>query len=446
MEHQQTGTSFRAFRAPILHFTARPDSVSGSGYEYLPDGVLVVRDGRVETLGSAADLSGQGLALEQCEHYPDKLLMPGLIDPHIHYPQTGVIASYGEQLIDWLNHYTFPAEQAFRDPEHARSRASEFLDLLLESGTTTAMVYTTVFPQSTDAFFEAALERNLRMIAGKVMMDRNAPEGLRDTVASGAEDTRRLIERWHGRGRLGYAVTPRFAPTSSREQLAAAGRLLREYEGIYLQTHLSENSGEVAWVGSLFPEARDYLDVYDGYGLLGPRSVFGHGIHLSERERGRMGETGSRIAFCPTSNLFLGSGLFDLAAAEEVGIGVGVATDVGGGTSFSLLETLAEAYKVLQLQGQPLHPLVGLYMATLGNARTLALDDRIGNFESGKEADFILVDPGVSRVQKQRQERARNLDEVLFALMMLGDERNIAATYVQGAPVFQRDQRERESA
>ncbi|XOZ34553.1 guanine deaminase [Halomonadaceae bacterium KBTZ08] len=446
MGQQQSVPSFRAFRAPILHFTSRPDPERGSGYEYFPDGVLVVRDGYVVTLGSATELSEQGMSLAQCEHHPDKLLLPGLIDPHIHYPQTGIIASYGEQLIDWLNHYTFPAEQAFQDPGFAEAKASEFLDLLLESGTTTAMVYTTPFAQSTEAFFEAALARNLRMIAGKVMMDRNAPEGLCDSVTSGVADTRRLIERWHGRGRLNYAVTPRFAPTSSREQLAAAGSLLREYEGVYLQTHLSENTGEVGWVRSLFPEARDYLDVYDGYGLLGPRSVFGHGIHLSTRERQRMADTGSRIAFCPTSNLFLGSGLFDLASAEDAGIEVGVATDVGGGTSFSILATLAEGYKVLQLQGQSLHPLVSLYMATLGNARALGLADCIGNLEPGKEADFILVDPGVSRVQQQRQDRAQGLEEVLFALMMLGDERNIAATYVQGVPRFQRDRTNREVA
>ena len=428
-----------AFRAPVLHFTGEPDVAAGLGYEYLPDAVLLVSDGFVSALGSAQSMALKGLDLEQCLHFPDHLLMPGFIDTHIHYPQAGVIASYGEQLIDWLNHYTFPAEMRFADTDWAQKAAEDFLDLLLESGTTTAMVYTTIFRESVEAFFSAARNRNLRMIAGKVLMDRNAPEGLCDSVVSGETESRELIDKWHGLDRLLYAVTPRFAPTSSPDQLAMAGRLYHDCEGVYLQTHLSENHTEIEWVASLFPEAADYLDVYDHYGLLGPGSIFGHGIHLSRRERERLAESGSGIAFCPTSNLFLGSGLFDLEATEDAGIGVGVATDVGGGTSFSLLETLAEAYKVLQLQGQSLHPLKAMYMATLGNARSLGLDKWIGNFEKGKEADFVLLDPSVSCVQSQRQAAARTLEERLFALQMLGDERNVFATYIMGRPAFIRN-------
>lgn len=422
----------KVFRAPILHFTDDPECCAGSAHQYFPDGVLVVSDGLVEAVGSADAMAARGLDLEQCHHFPDHLLMPGLIDTHIHYPQTAVMGSFGEQLIDWLNKHTFPSEMRFADAEYAAEAAESFLDLLLECGTTTAMVYTTSFPQSTDAFFASALARNLRMIAGKVMMDRNAPPGLTDTVERGFEESKTLIEKWHGQGRLHYAVTPRFAPTSSRAQLASAGRLYREYDGVYLQTHLSENQAELAWVAKLFPESRDYLDVYDSFGLLGPRSVLGHGIHLCRRELERLGETQSRVAFCPTSNLFLGSGLFDREAVKTAGSGVGIATDVGGGTSFSMLQTLNEAYKVLQLQGQNLDAFTAFYSATLGNARVLSLDDRIGNLEPGKEADFILLDLVATGVQKQRQSLARDLHEMLFALMILGDERNVARTYVKG--------------
>ena len=422
----------KAFRAPILHFTGKPDVRAGTGYEYLPDGVLLVADGYVRALDSADSMAEKGFELEQCEHFPDHLLMPGLVDTHIHYPQTDVIASYGKQLIDWLNQYTYPTETGFSDAAHASEAADDFLDLLLESGTTTAMVYTTIFSESVEAFFHAAQQRNLRMIAGRTLMDRNAPSGLLDSVAEGERESRELIEKWHGKDRLLYAVTPRFAATSSREQLEMAGRLYHEYNGLYMQTHLSENHGEISWVKSLFPEAEDYLDVYDRYGLLGSKSVFGHGIHLSDRELDRLSVTDSRIAFCPTSNLFLGSGLFNLSAAEKAGVSVGVATDVGGGTSFSMIETLSEAYKVLQLQGQSLHPLEAFYRVTLGNARALHLEDCIGNLSVGKEADFILVDPGVSRIQRRRQGIAVTLEEQLFALQMLGDERNIARTYVMG--------------
>ena len=431
-------TSEVAVRAPVLHFTDEPDPRTGSGYEYLPDGVLLVADGHVRALESAGSMADKGFDLDQCDHFPDHLLMPGLVDTHIHYPQTDVIASYGEQLIDWLNHYTFPAEMRFSCAEHASHAADDFLNLLLESGTTTAMVYTTIFAASVDAFFEAAHRRNLRMIAGRMLMDRNAPPWLMDSVVEGERESRELIEKWHRNERLLYAVSPRFAPTSSPEQLAMAGRLYSDYDELYLQTHLSENRAEIDWVESLFPEARDYLDVYDRHGLLGPGSVFGHGIHLSERELGRLADTDSRVAFCPTSNLFLGSGLFNLGAVEAAGIDVGLGTDVGGGTSFSLIKTLSEAYKVLQLQGQSLHPLKAFYRVTLGNARALRLEERIGSLEVGKEADFVLLDPTASCIQEQRQQAAVTLEEMLFALQMLGDERNVARTYVMGEIVYER--------
>ncbi|WP_062064559.1 guanine deaminase [Cellvibrio sp. OA-2007] len=428
----------RAFRAQILHFIDAPNPQTGAGVEYFADGVLLVEHGRIKAVGDAQVMAAQGLDLTRCEHFPEHLLMPGFIDSHIHCPQAGVIASYGEQLLDWLNLYTFPAELQFSDPDFAAAAAEQFLQFLLQNGTTSAMVYTTVFAQSTHAFFTAAEKLNMRMIAGKVTMDRHAPAALLDTAQTSYADCRELIDRWHNIQRLHYALTPRFALTSSPEQLALTGKLYREYPDLYLQTHLAENPQEIALIKSLYPSARDYLDVYDHYGLLGSRSVFGHGIHLSELEIERLAQTQSGIAFCPTSNLFLGSGLLDMARLERAGISVSLATDVGGGTSFSQLRSLAEAYKILQLQGQSLHPLKGFYMATLGNARALQLDHCIGNFAPGKEADFILINLAATPLQTLRQSSAQTLAEKLFALMMLGDEHNIARVYIMGKLMFQR--------
>lgn len=431
-------SDLQAFRARILHFTAVPDVRTGAGVEYFDDGVLIVEGGYIKALGRAQDLARQGLDLQSCRHYPDYVLMPGFIDTHVHYPQTRVVASYGEQLLDWLNDYTFPAELKFSDPDFAAKAAQEFLQLLLQNGTTTAMVYTSVFPQSTHAFFSAAEKMNLRMIAGKVMMDCNAPADLLDTPVSSDADSRELIEAWHQHQRLHYAVTPRFAPTSSPQQLTIAGQLRRDYPNLYVQSHLAENPQEIAWIKSIYPQARNYVDVYDRYGLLGERCVYGHGIHLNDEEVARLAQTKTGIAFCPTSNLFLGSGLLDMERLEASGVPLSLASDVGGGTSFSLLRTMAEAYKVLQLQGQNLHPLKAFYMATLGNARALHLDNCIGNFEKGKEADFILINMEATPLQAIRQQSAIQLAERLFALMMLGDEHSIARTYIMGKLAFRR--------
>ncbi len=432
-----------AVRGQVLHFTKSPDlskavSDPDSGVEYMNDGVLEIENGRVKQLKSAKDMLAAGEDISHCEHFPEHLILPGFIDSHIHYPQTDVIASYGEQLLDWLNNFTFPTEAKFADKNFALEAAEQFIQLMLENGTTTAMVYTTVFAQSTDAFFEVAEKYGLRMIAGKVLMDRNVPANIQDTVQSARHDSQRLIDTWHNKGRLRYALTPRFAPTSSAEQLAMVGELYQANPSVYMQTHLSENHQEIAWIKSLYPEALDYLDVYEQANLLGARSVFGHGVHLSEREMARLAATHSKIAFCPTSNLFLGSGLLDLDRLEQAGVNVSIATDVGGGTSFSLLKTLAEAYKILQLQGQSLHPLKGLYMATLGNAEALDLADKIGNFSIGKEADFNLINLSPTPVQANRQAHTKTLEESLFSLMMLGDEHNISRTYSMGSLVFER--------
>ena len=432
-----TGTIY--LRGAILHFRADPgEDADPAAWQYLDDGALRIVDGKVAALGPAADILAARKPDDAIHDHRGKLILPGLVDTHVHSAQVDVIASYGRQLLDWLNDYTFPAERAFADSEHAARLAGIFLDNLLANGTTTAAVYPTVHRQSVDAFFAAAEQRNLRMICGKVMMDRHAPDYLRDDVAGAEADNRALIERWHGKGRLSYALTPRFAPTSTPEQLAMTGRLYREHPGLWLQTHLAENHDEIKWVKELFPAARSYLDVYESFGLLGKHSVFAHCLHLDEADRARFQASDSAMSFCPTSNLFIGSGLFDLQAARSRGIRVGLATDVGGGTSYSLLQTLAEAYKVLMLRHQRLNVWRGLWLATLGGAECLSLDDKIGNFAPGKEADCVVLDFAATPVLDRRTQIAKSLEERLFALMMLGDDRAVAATYVMGQEAHRR--------
>lgn len=422
------------FRASILHFLRDPgEAADERAWQYWEDGALVVEAGRIVACGPEATLLTQYPQAKVVDHR-GKLLLPGFVDTHIHFAQTDIIASYGAQLLDWLNTYTFPAERRFADRVHADNVAQFFLDELLRNGTTTAAVYPTVHKASVDAFFSAAEQRRMRMVCGKIMMDRHCPDFLQDNVASAEADSRELIERWHGRGRAGYALTPRFAPTSTPEQLAMTGRLFAEYEGLWLQTHVAENVDEVRWVADLFPDARSYLDVYDRYGLLGERGVYAHCIHLDRADRERMAATGTAMSFCPTSNLFLGSGLFDLSRARELGVRVGLATDVGGGTSFSMLQTLNEAYKVLQLGGQKLNAWRGFYLATLAGAEALYLEDRIGNFLPGKEADFVVLDWAATPLLERRMQAAQSLEERLFALMLLGGDRVVAQTYVLGEP------------
>ena len=432
-------TNIKAYRAAILHSLADPAVVGvEQSYEYFEDGILLIENGKVAQVGAAAELLPK-LAGVEVQHYRDALITPGFIDTHIHYPQTGMIASYGEQLLDWLNTYTFPTEQQFEDKAHASDVAAIFLKELLRNGTTTALVFGSVHPQSVDAFFEQADKLNLRMIAGKVLMDRNAPDYLTDTAESGYAESKALIERWHGKGRLHYAVTPRFAPTSTPEQMELAGKLLGEYPDLYMHTHLSENRKEIEWVKELFPERKGYLDVYDHHQLIGPRAVFAHGVHLCDDECNRLAETGSAVAFCPTSNLFLGSGLFDLNKLEEHGERVGLGTDVGAGTSFSQLQSLNEAYKVMQLQGKKLDPFKSLYLATLGGANALYLDDQLGNFLPGKDADFLVLDYNATPLMSYRMQQAKSLEERLFALTMLGDDRAVKETFAAGVSVHQRD-------
>ncbi|SEQ40462.1 guanine deaminase [Pseudomonas sp. NFACC02] len=429
----------KAYRAAIVHSIADPAEVAlEASYEYFEDGLMLVEDGKIKAVGHAKDLLGTLASDVDVVIYTDALITAGFIDTHIHLPQTGMVGSYGEQLLDWLNTYVFPVERQFADPVHAAEVSDIFIKELLRNGTTTALVFGSRHKESVDAFFTAAEKLNLRMIAGKVMMDRNAPDYLVDTAESSYVDSKALIERWHGKGRLHYAVTPRFAPTSTPEQLTLAGQLLTEYPDLYMQTHISENLKEVEWVKALFPERKNYLDVYDHFKLLGERSVFAHGVHLCDQECERLAETGSAIAFCPTSNFFLGSGLFNLPMAERHKVNVGLGTDVGGGTSFSILQTLNEAYKVMQLQGAKLSPFKSLYLATLGGARALRLDDRIGNLNAGTEADFVVLDFNATPLLSYRMKQATSIEEKLFVLMTLGDDRTVSETYSAGVLVHQR--------
>ena len=423
----------KAYRASIFHCLADPgENDDAAASEYFADGLLIVEDGRIAEVGAASALLESLSADTRVEDLSGKLIVPGFVDCHVHYPQIDIIASYGEELLDWLNRYAFPGEMRFADEQYARDVAQVFVDELISNGTTTALVFATVHAHSADAIFEAAAAKGMRLIAGKVLMDSNCPAELSDDPDSAYSDSKALIERWHGKGRLGYAITPRFALTSSEAQLEAAGRLAAEYPDVWVHTHLAENHDEVRQIAKSFPWSDSYLAVYDHFGLLRERSVFAHCLHLQESECRLMAAKGGAAAHCPTSNMFLGSGLFDLRRLRDASIRVGLGTDVGGGTSLSLLKTMREAYKVLHLQQQPLPPGRAIYLATLGAAEALYLDDRIGNFAAGKEADFIVLDPAGTAISAHRTSMTTTINELLFALLVLGDDRNIAATYLQG--------------
>ncbi len=421
----------QAFRGALFHCLDDP-AVAPEAALYHADGGLVVANGHIEACGPWDEVA-QHLKGAPVTALPDTLITPGFVDAHVHYPQVDAIGGYGEHLLDWLKDYAFPAEIAFEnDAAHARVTADFFLDELLRNGSTSALVFATSHADSVDALFAAALARNMRLIAGKVLMDRNAPQSLLDTAQEGYAQSRALIGKWHGKGRLGYAVTPRFAPTSTPAQLQRAGQLLAEYPHTLLHTHLCENTDEIAWVGELFPDARDYLDVYDRAGLVGQRSVFAHGVYLDESARTRLARAGAAIAHCPTSNLFLGSGLFDLAAAQAAGVPLALGSDIGAGTSFCAFATMSEAYKVAQVRGHALHPFTAFYLATLGGARALHIDAHVGNLAPGKEADFCLLDLAATPLLARRLGRAKTFEERLFALMTLGDDRAVRRVYVAG--------------
>ncbi|USF86821.1 guanine deaminase [Candidatus Endoriftia persephone] len=431
-----------ALRGAVLSFSGDPfQSDLDTVMHYESDGLVWLEDGRIKQVGPAVQLLRQLPAGMEPVDYRDCLILPGFIDCHTHYPQLQVIGAFGEQLIDWLNRYAYVTEQAFGDPECAHEAARIFLRETLRAGTTTAAVYCTVHSASVDSFFEESERLNMRNIAGKLLMDRNAPEPLLDSPQRGYDESKALINKWHGRGRQLYAITPRFAATSSAEQMEMAGALWSEHPGTYLQSHIAENRDEMTWVKQLYPERADYLDVYEHYGLLGPRAIYGHGIHLTESELQRCYETGTGIAHCPTSNFFLGSGCFDLGNAKRSSrpVRVGLASDVGAGTSLSMLQTLNEAYKAAQFNGFPLNPAQAFYLATRGSAEALYLEERIGGIAPGMEADLLVLDLHSTPLIEYRMRHAGDLMEALFIQMTLADERATRATYLAGSLVYERD-------
>ena len=420
-------------RGRVLSFVDEPQALDDQkSYRYWEDGEVEIEDGKVVAVGQ---FDGVQQANTTIIDHSGKLILPGLIDPHIHFPQMQVIGSYAANLMEWLNSYTFVEEQRFGDEAHAARIAGLFLDELIRHGTTTAATYCSVHPQSADAFFAAAAERDMLMVGGKVMMDRNAPPALCDTPQSGYDDTKAGIAKWHGKGRAHYAITPRFAITSSPAQMEMAEALAREYPDLHIQTHVDENLDEIAFAKELFPNLPDYLGIYERYHLLGPKTLLGHCIHLTHRECEVLAETRSVAVWCPTSNLFIGSGLFDHDRLHKHGARIAVATDVGGGSSYSMLRTLDEGYKVLQLRGQRLNPLRSFYMMTLGNARAMSLDDRIGAIEVGRDADLVVLDAHATPQMALRMEAVDSLANELFLLQTCGDDRAVVETYVAGKPM-----------
>ena len=427
----------RAIRGRLLSFLRAPSGVGDAqSYTYIDDGIVLVKGGKIEAAGPAAVVTSQLPSGIPAEHFPDLLVVPGFIDPHIHYPQTHVIASYGAQLLEWLEKYTFVEEQKFADPAHAARNAAFFLDELARNGTTTAVAYCSAHPSSAEALFAAAHKRNASMIAGNSVMNRNGPPGLLAPARTAIADSRDLIKRWHGKGRQRYAVTPRFAITSTEEQLGELGALLAEHPTVLMQTHLAENLDEIAAVKKLFPNDSSYTAVYARFGLLGPRSLFGHCIHLGDHEISLLRNSRSVAVFCPTSNLFIGSGLFDYDGLKAAGVRIALATDVGGGTSYSMLRTAAEAYKVMQLRGQNLPALAAFDLMTRGNAAALGMEGEIGSITPGAFADLVVLDARATPAMAHRMETARDLEEELFVLMTLGDDRAVRQTYIAGEPAL----------
>ncbi len=399
-------------------------------------GGILIDSGRIVAVGEADDLRRTHPTAPVTD-YGTALITAGFVDAHMHYPQTRIIASWGKQLIDWLNTYTFPEEMRLADPAYARATAERTLDLALAHGTTTLTSFCTIHPGSVDAFFEGAAARGMAVVAGKTCMDRNAPDGLRDTAQSAYDDSKALLNKWHGVGRATYAITPRFSPTSTPDQLTALGALWAERPDVLMQTHLSEQLPEIDWVRGLFPQARDYLDTYEAFGLLGPRGLYGHAIHLTDREKARLAEVHASVIHCPTSNTFIGSGLFDLAGLAAR-MRVGLATDTGGGSSFSMLRTMAAAYEIGQLRGTAIHPAQLMWLATEGSARALHMTGQIGHLGTGAVADITVLDLGSTPAIKQRTDRATSLWDALFPTIMMGDDRAVRAVWVAGRPVTQR--------
>ena len=422
-------------KGQVLSFSGNPAVEGEKAISFWEKGAIVIEGGRISAVGD--DLTFP--ATSKLVDYGDHLICAGFVDGHVHYPQINVIASYGTQLLEWLDTYTFPEEIKYADPTIAEAASSFFLDEFLKNGFTTGAVYCTSQPVSVDVFFEEASKRDLRMIAGKVLMDRNAPKELLDTPQTGFDQSKALIDKWHGKGRNLYAITPRFAPTSSPEQLELAGALFKSTEGVYVQSHVSENVDEISWVQDLFPKASSYLDVYGEMGLLGPRTIYGHGIHLSDEEIEMAAATGTGIVHCPTSNLFIGSGLFQYQKLRAAGIPLALGTDIAGGSSLSPFAIMKAAYEISQLHGVSLPPEELFYAASLGGAKTLHLSDRIGRIATGYEADITVIDLNSTPMLRNRMKSAKTMSDQLFAQIILADDRAIRATYAAGKIVYDRE-------
>jgi len=425
----------KLIRGRLLSFKRAPLSLTDTeSYLYESDGALLIADGKIKAAGDYAAVKAQAAeGIEEIDHRPH-LILPGFIDMHMHFPQMQVIASYAANLLEWLNTYTFPEECRFVESAHAARIATHFYDELLRHGTTTAVAYCSVHKTSADAYFAEAMRRGMCMVGGKVMMDRNAPQGLLDTPEMGYDETRQVIADWHGKGRNHVAITPRFAITSTSAQMKATQALAREFPDLFIQTHLSENHDEIRYTCELYPEATDYTDIYARYGLLGPKTLLGHAIHLSDREADALSEAGAVAVHCPTSNLFLGSGLFPMKALmrREKPVRVAVATDIGGGSSYSMLKTMDEAYKIQQLLGERLNPLESFYLMTRGNAEALSMVEDIGTLEPGTTADLVVLNAGPTPAMALRMETVKTLPEELFLLQTMGDDRAVVETYVAG--------------
>lgn len=422
----------KILRGRILTFHQMPQAPDDhDAWTYIEDGALAMEAGRITYCGPAS-----GAPEGDVEDHRGKLILPGFIDPHLHFPQTQVTAAYAPDLLTWLNTHTFPAEMEFDDPDHGKSVARTFFDLLIRHGTTTPVSFCSSHPQSVDAYAGEALRRGMRVYGGKTCMDRGAPVPLCDTPQRAFDESSDLIATWHGRDRFGYVITPRFAITSSAEQLEALGALAAAYPEMLIQTHLSENAEEIRQTLALFPDAKDYLDVYDRFGLVRRGALFGHAIHLEDREVAHLAATQAVAVHCPTSNLFLGSGLFDIAKLQAHGCRVAIATDIGGGTNWSLLRTMDEAFKIAQLHAKGgLDPMKSFWLATLGNAQALDAQGSIGTLDVGTEADVVVLDPKASPAMRARYARVETLAEELFLLQTLGDDRAVCEVYVAGQAV-----------
>lgn len=429
----------RIVTGSLLTFGATPEN-----YLHEPKGAVVIDDdGRVLWRGARKSLP-EAYRTAPSDDFGDCLILPGFIDAHIHFPQYRMLAAPGKDLLDWLSRFTFPEEARYGDQAYAAAAAEKFLDRLVTHGTTSAMVFSSVHRECAEALFAAAEKQHMAIITGKTMMDRDVPSSVRDTAETGALESEALYRRWHGKARLRYVVSPRFAVTSSEAQLRVSGDLMRTLPDALMQTHLSESEGEIALIRKLYPNDKDYTDVYDRFGLLSDRSLFAHGVHLSERECRRLSETGSIVAHCPTSNMFLGSGLMSMAQLRKKSrpVRLAIGTDVGGGTSYSMLATLGAAYQVQMLSGYKPTAFELFHLATRGNAETLRLGDEVGSLDAGKWADIVVIDPKATEVLASRHELSRSLEDTLFALAILGDDRAIRATYIAGRKVYERQSNE----